>query len=75
MALKPQILLSTAEQEHRRDLIASADWSCRMAGLGKPSAERVALDESWITGQICRVEYELRAFALARARIRAGDQP
>lgn len=61
--------LPPEEQARRRNLVASADWSCRMEGLGKPSAERVALDESWITGQISRDEYEARAFALVRERI------
>ena len=61
--------LPPEEQARRRNLVASADWSCRMEGLGTPSAERVARDESWITGQISRDEYEARAFALVRERI------
>lgn len=52
--------LPPEEQARRRDLVAGADWSCRMERLGKPSTERAALDESWITGQISRDEYEAR---------------
>lgn len=62
--------ISVEEQARRRKAVSSADWSCRMAGLGKPTAGRVALDEEWISGQITRSEYEARAIALAKQRLK-----
>lgn len=62
---------SLEEQARRRHLVEEADWSCRMEGLGKPTVERVALDERWIVGEISREEYETRAFAQVRERIAA----
>ena len=55
--------LSAEEQARRRKLVSGADWSCRMEGLGKPPAERVALDELWITGQITKDEHSRRVAA------------
>lgn len=62
--------LSADEQARRRKAVSSADWSCRMEGLGNPSADRSALDEQWIVGQITRSEYEARAVALVKQRLK-----
>lgn len=63
--------ISADEQTRRRHLVTEADWSCRMEGLGTPTAERAALDERWIVGEISREEYETSVFAQARERIAA----
>ena len=61
--------ISVEEQARRRKAVSSADWSCH-GRLGKPTADRVALDEEWISGQITRSEYEARAIALAKQRLK-----
>lgn len=63
MNVQALTILPAQEQERRRKLVARADWSCRMEGLGKPAAERVALDELWITGQITKAEHSRRIVA------------
>ncbi len=71
MNIQARPILSAEEEARRRKIVSRADWSCRMEGLGKPSPERVALDESWITGAISRPEYEAQALAQVKARIAA----
>ena len=69
-------VISDDEKKRRRKIVSSADWSSRMEGLGKPSPERVTLDECWIAGQITREEYEREAMEIVRRRLAAqGHTP
>lgn len=65
----PFTALSAEEQNRRRKMVSSANWSARMAGLGKPDAESVMLAELWITGQISREERRIRILASIRERL------
>ena len=67
--LGPFTALSAEEQNRRRKMVSSANWSARMAGLGKPDAESVMLAELWITGQISRDERRVRILASIRERL------
>ena len=65
----PFTALSAEEQARRRKMVSSANWSARMAGLGKPDAESVMLAELWITGQISSDERRVRIVASIRERL------
>lgn len=68
MNVQARPLLPAAEQARRRKIVASAAWSARMEGLGRPLPERVALDELWITGQISRDERREQIRAMLTGR-------
>ena len=69
-------VMSEEEQARRRKAVERADWSARMAGLGKPTPEDVALDELWITGHISKEEQRARLHDMLRQRpIKPGHTP
>lgn len=59
--------LSAAEQARRRKTVEAARWDAEMEGLGKPSAERIALDDLYITGAITRDERRARIVDMVAA--------
>lgn len=68
--------ISEEEQTRRRKAVESARWSARMAGLGVPKPEYIALDELWITGQITKEEQHIRLHKMLRQRlIKLGHTP
>lgn len=69
-------VISEDEQARRRKAVESARWSARMAGLGVPEPDYVALDELWITGQITKEEQRARLHEMLRQRlIKRGHTP
>lgn len=64
-------LISPAEVARRRKIVAKADWSMRMEGLGKQTAEYDDLSELWITGQISKAELDERTAKMVTDYIRA----
>lgn len=68
--------VSQEEQARRRKTVESARWSARMAGLGVPEPDYVALDELWITGQISKEEQRARLHEMLKQRpIKPGHTP
>ena len=64
-------LISPEEIARRRKIVASADWSMRMEGLGKQTPEYDELSELWITGQISKAELDARRVKMVMDYIRA----
>ncbi|MFV1630823.1 antitoxin VbhA family protein [Phaeobacter sp. JH20_18] len=64
-------LISPDEIARRRKIVAKADWSMRMEGLGKQTGEYDDLSELWITGQISKAELDARTAKMVTDYIRA----
>jgi hypothetical protein len=64
-------LISPEDIARRRKIVAKADWSMRMEGLGKQTPEYDELSELWITGQISKAELDARTAKMVTDYIRA----
>lgn len=58
--------ISAEEEGRRRRVVASANWSAEMEGLGSQTKDYDALSELWITGKISRDELDKRRRAMLK---------